>query len=189
MNLLWIAGMLAAAMPASAQFVTHPQAGFGVMGSMEDGKQAASLQAAPDTSAACPVAMRAERRWGQAMMQARGGGKPASGQLIYLEIERGEHQAVSVKVTVHGTRAGARMTPVVSEPGAKGVGDAVRSFTLKPGEADAKRIASRLQLDGFTSVQSISLEAVTYADGSGWVAGARQSCSVQPDPLMLVSER
>ena len=173
----------------SAQNATHPQAGFGVMGGIGDGKPVAAQESSvPDPSAACPVAMRAERRSGLGIMQARGGEKPVAGQWIYLQIERGKHAAAEVRVTVYGTRAQARMFPAVSSP-AKGASEAVKSFTLHPGSQEAERIASNLQLEGFTSVQSISLDSVSYADGSLWTAAAGRSCFVSPDPLMLVSSR
>lgn len=206
-SLAIVAGILASAMPAIAQSTVHPQAGFGVMGGTGDAKPAASLTVVPDASAACPVAMRAERRAGLGVLQARNArnNEPqVAGQRIYLEIERGEHAAVEAKVTVHGTRAQARVfpaqvspvqaapvqaSPTLSSPAAKGTADAVKSFTLRPGSREAERIAYNLQLEGFTSVQSISLDAVTYEDGSIWRAGAGRSCSVEPDPLMLISSR
>lgn len=188
-KILLAAAILATAMPVCAQYVTHPRAGFGVMSSMQDGKPAASVElATPYGAAGCPVAMRAERRTTLGVLQARSGGERAPGQRIYLEIERGDHAVIQAKITVHGTGAQARVSPALSTV-SKGQTEAVKSFTLRPGKTNAESIASELQLEGFTSVQSVSLDAVTYADGSAWTAGAARRCSVEPDPLMLVSQR
>jgi len=196
-SLVMVAGLLAAAMPLSAQDVTHPKSGFGVMGGMSDAKPAVLPSPPPDAAAACPIVMRAERRPGQIIMQARNArnSEPqAAGQRIYLEMERGEHAAVEATVTVHGTRAQARAfpaqaSPILSTPAVKGRSEMARSFTLRPASQDAERIAYNLLLEGFTSVQSVSLDSVTYADGSVWRAATGRSCSVEPDPLMLISKR
>lgn len=187
-NLLWAAVLSAVAVPASAQYVTHPQTGFGVVGSMQNGKSVVSQEAVPGASVTCPVAMRAERRGTQWVMQARSGGRSVAGQRIYLEIERGKDTAVEAKVTVHGTRARARFLPALSTEN-QGAADALKSFTLHANSADKGNIASDLRLEGFTSVQSVNLDSITYADGSVWTARAAQRCSVEPDPLMLVSQR
>ena len=49
--------------------------------------------------------------------------------------------------------------------------------------------SSDLELPGFTSVKSIRLDSVTYADGTIWTPADGRSCRVEPDPLMLVSSR
>jgi hypothetical protein len=46
-----------------------------------------------------------------------------------------------------------------------------------------------LDLPGFTSVKSIRLDSLTFADGSTWTPASRGSCRVEPDPLMLVSSQ
>jgi len=46
-----------------------------------------------------------------------------------------------------------------------------------------------LWLPGFTSVTSIELMEVTYADGSAWKISGSNVCRVQPNPLMLITER
>jgi hypothetical protein len=198
-KLLLMASVLVAALPVSAQSVTHPSSGYGVMGSMTDGNAASPASqnsvvslnlnlTNPNGASSCPVTMRAERRTTFGVLQAKGGGHESPWQRLYLEIDRGAHAVVEAKVTVHGTRAQAQMTPVVSRAN-KGAKDAAKSFTLRPGSTDAEKIASDLRLEGFTSVQSVSLDAVSYADGSRWIAGSARRCSVEPDPLMLISAR
>lgn len=47
--------------------------------------------------------------------------------------------------------------------------------------------SSDLSLRRFTSVTSVDLNSLTYADGATWQASSPGACSVVPDPLMLVS--
>jgi len=202
MKLVWMAGVLAAVLPASAQqYVTQPDTtSYAVVTriifSPDEQSQSATLSAKaidPTRSAGCPVAMRAQRLGMGATVQVRDGEKPVLGQRIHLEIERGEYSALEAKVTVHGTRGRARLFSALSTNDVNQGADAARSFTLKPGNEAAgdiaKTIASDLTLAGFTSVLSISLDSITYADGSQWKMAAGHSCIVTPDPLMLVSQR
>jgi hypothetical protein len=46
-----------------------------------------------------------------------------------------------------------------------------------------------LVLPGFSSVQSITLNSLTYSDGSTWNSFKGNACRVAPDPFMLVSAR
>lgn len=48
-------------------------------------------------------------------------------------------------------------------------------------------MTAELYAPGFTSVTSIQLLEVTYADGSNWSNPDLKICRVSPDPLMLVA--
>ncbi|HTJ29794.1 MAG TPA: hypothetical protein VL346_04815 [Acidobacteriaceae bacterium] len=202
-RLMWVAGVMAAALPVCqpvfGQYVTKPNTtDFAVVTTIRNSPDAPAAavdrqkQAVDPTKiAGCPVAMRARRMWGGAAMRAGDKAAPAAGQQIHLEIDRGRYAAVEAKVTVHGTRSKAGMVLTLSSSEANNGASAARSFTLKQGKnagsgGSAAMMASDLKLDGFTSVTSITLNSVTYADGTGWNAAAGRSCVVEPDPLMLV---
>jgi len=200
-KLLWAAGILAVlsvSRPVYGQYVTKPDTGFGVMTTIRNGQDGQTQpvdqkkqSVDPTKIPGCPVAMRAKRLWGGAAMQARDKSTSVAGQQIHLEIDRGQHAAVEAKVTVHGTRGKAGMVLALSSGEANNGADATRSFTLKLGKGAAggdaaAMIASDLKLAGFTSVTSITLNSVTYADGSEWKAAEGHSCVVEPDPLMLL---
>ena len=53
-----------------------------------------------------------------------------------------------------------------------------------PGEDDTA--STKLVLSGFTSISSIELDSVSYADGSTWKPAPHRACQVAPDPFMLV---
>ena len=138
--------------------------------------------------ARCPVSMRATQKSDGGLMNARSGDAGPLGQRIHLDVDRGPRAVTAIQITVRGTTARPRVYAAQSQPVRS---DAVKSFTLTAEGASANGVAisSDLLLRGFTSVQSINLDAVAYADGSRWTPAAGKACSVEPDPLMLVSSR
>ena len=136
----------------------------------------------------CPVSMRAQQRTSVTGLTRTGDGNAVQGQRIHLDVDRGPHAVVAIQVTVHGTTARPRIYAAQSLHGAS---DALKTFTLTADGASANGVAisSDILLRGFTSVQSVNLDSVSYADGSLWTPTAGKSCSVEPDPLMLVSSR
>jgi hypothetical protein len=137
----------------------------------------------------CPVSMRAQQRTSASGLTRAGGGNVAvPGQRIHLDVDRGPNAVVAIHVTVRGTTARPRIYAAQSQQVRP---DAVKTFTLTADGASANNvvISSDLLLRGFTSVQLVNLDSVSYADGSLWTPAAGKSCSVAPDPLMLVSSR
>jgi hypothetical protein len=67
--------------------------------------------------------------------------------------------------------------------------DGIRTMTVRFASQDDGRVAADLWIPGFTSVTSIELLEVSYADGSTWKISGSNVCSVKPDPLMLISNR
>jgi hypothetical protein len=144
----------------------------------------------------CPVSMRAQQESNPGLMTTRGGASGASAQRIHLTVGGGTDSSssariFSVKITVHGTSSKARVWPVsAAQPG---LPDAAMTFDLRADGTNtsnginAAAVSSDLLLRGFTSVQSVTLESVAYADGSGWIASAGSTCSVAPEGLMRVS--
>jgi hypothetical protein len=138
---------------------------------------------AASANGGCPVSMRAQHRSNPSLMNARDAAPEPLAQRIHLTASGATYSSgiLSIKVTVRGTTAKARMLPVSQA----GLSDAAMAFDLRADQANA--VASDLLLRGFTSVQAIDLESVTYADGSIWVTSAARSCSITSDNLMLVS--
>ena len=67
--------------------------------------------------------------------------------------------------------------------------DGIRTLRVKFTSQDDGLVLADLWLPGFTSVTSIELMEVTYADGSAWKISGSNVCRVQPNPLMLITER
>jgi hypothetical protein len=149
----------------------------------------------------CPVAMRAQQRGGGGMLSA-GSGRPADiAQHIRLILDgtasdekTAPARVTAATVTVHGTNgkgrtlsAFASQSQFQSQPQQSSPWIAkTLEVTLTPGEN--KSVFADLALPGFTSVKSIRLDSVTYADGSTWTPADGRSCRVAPDPLMLVRD-
>ena len=96
------------------------------------------------------------------------------------------HKIVSAKVTVTGISSKGRLVPLAdstASPSGKARTLDV-NFVLSGRDA-----AANLLLEGFTSITSITLKSMTYADGSVWTPSVGSSCRISPDPIMLVSAR
>jgi hypothetical protein len=178
-------------------------AGAAIVFAVSLAAQSSGLQPVADSSdavaQACPIAMHARQGVGGAVLNARakpgdqGQGSAGPGQHIHLVLGKGREVAevvgvvIGVKVTVHGTSG--RNRSLAADFGTVPVSDLARSFDLPVKISGDKSVATDLALGGFTSVQSITLEAVAYGDGSRWTASEGQSCRVAPDALMLVGGR
>jgi hypothetical protein len=141
----------------------------------------------------CPIAMHA--RQGSSMQMFRtgdGDSQPLMTPTLTLT-PRGQRQIVAATVTAHGHPNEGGTTDLVAhrvDPDhPAGTPEITKTLTIKliPGERGT--VSAELQLSGFTTVQSIELNSVTYDDGSTWKFAAASGCSVAPDPLLLISTR
>lgn len=149
------------------------------------------LPPAPDP-AACPVSMEARQGIWDRTMKIREGDKDRVlqpfGQRISLNL-KDSHSAriLTAIVRVHGLNGKNRMLPTPAEVGQKW--NAVKTLTVNfAGENDGS-FSADLWIGGFTSVSSVELLQVSYADGSGWRVSKSNLCRVTPDPIMLISNR
>jgi hypothetical protein len=89
---------------------------------------------------------------------------------------------VSAQITVHGLSQRSRLTP------AEGVrSDLTKHIELNLAVDAGKHSAKDVRIYGFTSIQRIDLDSLTYADGTTWTASDGHHCSVVPNGLMLVA--
>jgi hypothetical protein len=143
------------------------------------------------TGPSCPVTMRAEHRSSGSVMTAGAGVVSGIGQRIHLVFgETGiPARVTAAKVTVHGTNGQWRVTTATTRQTQQGSPYITRTlypvFTHDRDDTES----TELDLPGFTSVKSIRLDSITYADGSTWTAPDGGGCRVEPDPFMLVSSR
>ena len=140
----------------------------------------------------CPVSMHAQQQGGLGILTARddrGESRRRSGiaqhiRLILGDAGNNSTQIVSAKVTVRGTSPKGRMTPTVFNQDASP--DARKTLVLTFKADGSEGVSANLVLPGFTSVTSISLDSLTYADGSIWRPSNGRGCHTAPDLLMLV---
>jgi hypothetical protein len=148
------------------------------------------LYAAPEPAGRdCPVSMRAQQKAGGDVLVARDGRPQPLSQRIHLVLGNLENppKVVAAKVTVRGTNGKSRALPTVVT--LHGAGETTKTLNLRFDGAGNGEASADLSLSGFTSVSSIRLDSLTFADGSTWSSWDGKSCSTVPDPFMLVSSR
>jgi hypothetical protein len=111
--------------------------------------------------------------------------KPTARIHLLLGKVGGDRQVAGVTVTARGLSARGRIdrTATADSPDLR--------RTLSAGvsvESDGSLYAD-LAFAGFTSVRSIKLESIDYADGSNMDLSQHRTSTVSPDMLMLISNR
>jgi len=184
---------------APVQPAPQPGASFGVAG-MEGSPLAAratdSLTAAILQSAACPVSMQARFNSAGEMIKVRKPGtpdpEPPRGPAQHVRVilgSREKNPIVSVRVTAYGLTARRRLDRS-SDPMVKGPSDIRRTMDIAQFFSDKDgTLFTDLVLPGFTAVNTVKLESITYADGTIHEFSSRNACSVPVNPMMLVSTR
>jgi hypothetical protein len=120
-------------------------------------------------------------------------------QRIHLVLGKMKDSArvVAAKITVRGTNSKWLAMPASSlQFGSSNAGSsnnasssAVKTIDVRFGVTADQTEFADLVLPGFSSVQSITLNSLTYADGSIWSSFNGNACRVAPEPFMLVSSR
>lgn len=181
--------------------------GMLVAGTAVLGAQSASLAKPGDTKStgsltlvlpgpelACPVGFlhATQGSSSQVLRAADGKTQPVMMPTLTLTPRNGRALA-SAMVTAHGLSPtpGAMylLTRSTPEGGGKGRAEIAKTLTVKLVAGENGSYSAVLQLPGFTTVRSIHLDAVTYADGSTWKQEDEAACSVTPDPLLLIGSR
>jgi hypothetical protein len=158
------------------------------------GANAPSVFVLPSPAApACPVSMRAEHRSGGGVITTGKSQIVGSMQHIRLILDHAAYpvRVTAATVTIRGTNGkwrtmNASQFQTQPQPSSPYISSTLNAVFLRDGD-DSE--TSDLELPGFTSVKSIRLDSVTYADGTIWTPADGRSCRVEPDPLMLVSSR
>lgn len=179
---------LVAQSPTSAQ--VGGSTGFG---QVQSGSPSVYVLPVP-SSLDCPVSMHAQQQGGLGILTAwddRGESGRRSGVAQHIRLILGDAKnsatIMSAKVTVRGTSPKGRMMPTVFNQDASP--DARKTLVLTFKADGSEDVSANLVLPGFTSVTSISLDSLTYVDGSIWRPSNGRGCRTTPDLLMLVDVR
>jgi hypothetical protein len=135
----------------------------------------------------CPISMDAKQGLWDHTIQIRNGQKEpynGFGQRISLTlVDIHTEPIIAAKVKVLGLSGHNRMlnTRQDSQP------DASRIIKLTSFSEVKGGVMAELYVPGFTSVTSIQLLEIIYANGSTWSSPHSSVCRVAPDPLMLVA--
>jgi len=108
------------------------------------------------------------------------------GQTIHLILTDPAHgQIIGATVRARGLTARARISRTSSTDNDDF--NVTRTMSTSFFTEDEKNVSANLWLPGFSTVNSLKLISVTYADGSTRKFDDARACTVTPDPLMLVS--
>ena len=142
----------------------------------------------------CSIADMHVRQGGslQALRTEDGQSRPILTPTLTLTPRNGR-AILSATVTAHGYPATPGTSLLVNQPADKNHRPQRRDLattlqvSMKPSGNGS--FAGELQLTGLAVVTSVDLKSVTYADGTTWKAPSKPECSVEPDPLLLISAR
>ena len=142
----------------------------------------------PTTVAGCPVDMHASQSlWNHNIAVQKGLGSHKFGQRLSLALKDARHARITgATVRVHGLTGKNRMLQT-GDPS-----DAAESATtihLSFGPKNDNEAVGDLWVPGFTAVTTVELKEVSYSDASVWRVSGLDICRVQPDPVMLITER
>ena len=146
----------------------------------------------PKWFGSCPIDMHATQGLWDRTVRVRDGDKAQVphqfGQRIFLNLK--DHKAahiVSATVRVRGLNGTSRALPTPANTAQRW--NATRTLKVDFVKENDGAVSADLRLAGFTAVDSIQLIGVSYSDGSVWRISGSSDCRVQPDPLMLITER
>ena len=139
---------------------------------------------------ACPIGMRASQGVWDHTMKVRNFDREITkapfGQRILLTlIDARPANIVSATVLVRGLNGKNHM---VKTADARSGPNAARTLHVTFTKGQDNDVSADLYVPGFTSVSSVQLQQVTYADGSTWRTSGTKFCRVTPDPMMLIAE-
>ncbi|HTB96261.1 MAG TPA: hypothetical protein VK716_04585 [Terracidiphilus sp.] len=137
----------------------------------------------------CPVVMQAKQGSGGGLIAVRGKDSAPQGpsQHVHLIVTDGKTAKVTeARVRVFGFSGKGRMQNAAVGPDAY---DFQRTMDVTFSPEGKGEAAADLVLPGFTAVNRVVLQTISYDDGSTWRPEQHQSCAVTPDPLMLVAGR
>jgi len=143
-------------------------------------------------SATCPVSLKAKQGSGAGLVAVRGRDagkhedfKPTARIHLLLGNIGGDRQVAGVTVTARGLSAHGRIDRA-STPASP---DLRRTLSAGVSVENDGSLFADLAFPGFTSVRSIKLESIDYADGTILDLSLHRTCTVTPDLLMLIADR
>jgi len=148
--------------------------------------------AASQKQAACPIAMTAEQKAGigsqREVQPAPNTMQPGPAQRIHLKLTNDKLGTVSaLLLRVNGWSGGVHRLPLTQAEARHAQG--WKTVHVKVHIGPRGKAEADVWVRGLTSVNSIDLVSVRYADGSKWRAADASVCRIVPDPTMLISQK
>lgn len=141
------------------------------------------------TVTVCPIDMHASQSlWNHNIAVQKGLANEKFGQRIALNLRDSRTtRIIGATVRVRGLNGKNRALPTPADTAQPW--NAVKTLRVNFTEEDDGTVSADLWIVGFTAVGSIQLMSVSYSDGSVWTITESSACRVQPDPIMLITER
>jgi hypothetical protein len=148
-------------------------------------------------SEACPIGLTATQDSNQSLLRTLRGQTPPPGtdlpaQALRIAIHNKRlPRIVAVDLDVHGTSPGARVIAkdALHSPAAFHTEDTVKHVHLDSSVASDQRVLEDATVAGLTSVASIEVTELRYADGSVWHSSPYAQCETPPDNIMLIADK
>lgn len=146
----------------------------------------------PTIVAGCPIDMHASQGlWDHTIKIREGESERARhpfGQRIVLKLKDPRvARIVAATLRVRGLNGSSRTVPTPAAAARQW--NAIRTMRVNFVEEGDGTARADLWIGGFTAVGSIQLIDVSYSDGAVWRVAGPSACRVQPDPIMLITER
>ena len=138
--------------------------------------------------AGCPIDMHASQSlWNHTIAVQKGLGSHKFGQRLSLVLKDTRRARITgATVRVHGLTGKNRMLQTGDRSDAA---ESATTIHLSFGPKNDNEAVGDLWIPGFTAVTNVELQEVSYSDGSVWRVSGLDICRVQPDPIMLITER
>lgn len=140
------------------------------------------------TFGVCPIGMHARQgEWDHTITVRRGeqqkSNTPFGQRIVLALVDAHLAPIVAATLVVRGFDGKNHMVQTVGGDG----GNVTRNLRAVFAKQADGSVSADIYVPGFTSVTSLQLQSVSYADGSVWRVTASNACRVVPDPLMLVA--
>lgn len=140
----------------------------------------------------CPIAMMARQETG--ILSPKEVGTPSKRQAaepahrIHFTLMNENLRTVeAVQLRLNGWDGVAQRVPATSAAEHAARGWKLADVKVDIGPHDTAQ--TDVWVRGLTSVDSVDLTSVRYADGSTWTPSSASACSIVPDPTMLISQK
>jgi hypothetical protein len=138
----------------------------------------------PNATSTCPVSLRAQQRAAGDVREVDNSRPKGIAQLLHLAFTNADPRAIkSVTVTVHGLSGKSHIVQTLSTSDST---DAARTLDVMLAAESGREVAADLWVPGLSAVRTISLESISYADGSTWKLAGESGCSTLIDGFMPI---
>jgi len=135
----------------------------------------------------CPVRIQASHLSDGSMIKTAKAHPKGIGQRLHLTLTSPDSRTIaSAIINVRGWTAKGRAQQVSAGRNAALL---VRTLTIAFTAGTGRNASADAWAPGLTSVTSVELVSVAFADGTTWTPANGKTCRVTPDPLMLITER